>query len=145
MIKISIKGVILGIVVALILDIIAAFVMGAIVGVSLFKEGMTQQQLKEAVVAVILSTGFLLGSGIFGTLSTILGGYIAARVAKNNYYMNAAVIGVLGIVLNALTGTDYPLWFNSSAVLLVLPAALLGGHLARPRVQGSAYTLRGHQ
>ena len=138
MIKISIKGVILGIVVALILDIIAAFVMGAIVGVSLVKEGMTQQQLKEAVVAVILSTGFLLGSGIFGTLSTILGGYIAARVAKNNYYMNAAVIGVLGIVLNALTGTDYPLWFNSLAVLLILPAALLGGHLARPRVQGNA-------
>ena len=116
MIKISIKGVILGIVVALILDIIAAFVMGAIVGVSLFKEGMTQQQLKEAVVAVILSTGFLLGSGIFGMLSTILGGYIAARVAKNNYYMNAAVIGVLGIVLNALTGTDYPLWFNSGSI-----------------------------
>jgi hypothetical protein len=138
MTKISIKGVILGIVVALILDIIAAFVMGAIVGVSLFKEGMTQQQLKEAVVAVILSTGFLLGSGIFGMLSTILGGYIAAQVAKNNYYMNAAVIGVLGILVNALTCTDYPLWFNSSVVLLVLPAALLGGHLARPRVQGNA-------
>src|SRR5271166_4464449 len=135
MIKISIKGVILAIVVVLILDIIAGLVTGAILGSHSVKEGMTMQQMNEAVVAVTHTTGFLLGCVVYHTLSTILGGYIAAQVAKNNYYMNAAVIGVLGILLNALTCTDYPLWFNSSVVLLVLPAALLGGHLARPRVQ----------
>jgi len=138
MIKISIKGVILAIVVVLILDIIAGIVTGAIFGSLSFKEGMTMQQMNEAAVAVTHTTGFLLGIVVFETLSTILGGYIAAQVAKNNYYMNAAVIGVLGILLNALTCTDYPLWFNSSVVLLVLPAALLGGYLARPRVQGNA-------
>src|SRR5271166_328448 len=107
MIKISIKGVILAIVVVFILDIITGIVMMAILGSHSVKAGMTKQQMHEAVVAVTLSTGFLLGSVIFGTLSTILGGYIAAQVAKSNYYMNAAVIGVLGIVLNALTATDY--------------------------------------
>jgi hypothetical protein len=135
MIKISIKGVILAIVVVLILDTIAGMVTMAIFVSHSVKEGMTKQQMNEAVVAVTLSTDFLLVSIIFGTLSTILGGYIAAQVAKNNYYMNAAVIGVLGMVLGALTATDYPPWFSLLGFLLVLPAALLGGHLARPRVQ----------
>jgi len=135
MIKISIKGVILATVVAIIMDIIAGIVMMAILGSHSFKVGMTEQQMHEAILAVTFSTDFLLGSVIFGTLSTIVGGYIAAQVAQNNYYMNAAVIGVLGIVLNALTTTDYPIWFNSLNILLALPAALMGGHLARPRVQ----------
>jgi len=132
MFKISIKGVILGIVISLILEIIVAFVLGAIVGILSYKEGMTKQQMHETVVAVILSTGFQLGTLIVGGLCTTIGGYIAAQVAKNNYYMNAAMIGVIGMVLGVLTGTDRALWFQSLSVLLELPAALLGGHLARP-------------
>lgn len=81
-----------------------------------------------------LSTNFLLGSIILGTLSTMVGGYLAARIAKKEPYWNAGAIGVLGIVLGLLLAKDYPLWFNVVGFLLALPAALLGGHLARSRI-----------
>jgi hypothetical protein len=64
----------------------------------------------------------------------MLGGYLAARIAKAHHYVNAMVIGVMGIIIGILgaiaAGGEYPLWSFVIGFLLVLPAALLGGRLA---------------
>lgn len=136
--KVSPKGIVLALALTLALDTIAGLAMMVFMGQSAFQRGMTEQQTSEAIAAVTRGTDFLLGSVILGTLSTLVGGYVAARVAKREPYLNAGAIGVLGIVLGMLMPGNYPLWFDLSGLLLVLPAALLGGHLAKPCMQGNA-------
>lgn len=132
--KLSFKGIALAMLLVLALDAIAGIAMTAFMGSNAFSEEMTEQQMNDAIAAMTLSTNFLLGSIILGTLSTMVGGYLAARIAKKEPYWNAGAIGVLGIVLGLLLAKDYPLWFNVVGFLLALPAALLGGHLARSRI-----------
>jgi len=136
--RVSFKGIVLAALLVLVLDTIAGIGMMVFMGGSALKGGMTEQQTNEAIAALTLSTNFLLGSVILGTLATIVGGYVAARIAKKEPYLNAGVIGVLGIVLGVLLAKNYPLWFNVLGFVLVLPAALLGGHLARSRIEGNA-------
>ena len=136
--KVSFKGIILAALLVLVLDTIAGVVMFVSMGGSFLRSGMTEQQMSDAIAALTLSTNFLLGSVILGTLATIAGGYVAARIAKKEPYLNASIIGVFGIVLGVLLANNYPLWFNVLGFVLVLPAALFGGHLARSRIEGNA-------
>ncbi len=131
--RIRLKAVILAILLVVVLDTIGGMVMMVLVGGSAFEDGMNEQQESEAVTAVTTSANALMGSMLLGTLSTMVGGYIAARIARKAPYMNAGVIGLFGIALGVLSAKDYPFWFNLLGFLLVLPAALLGGHLARHR------------
>ena len=133
--RVSFKGIVLAALVVLVLDTIAGLGMAVFMGDSSLLEG-NDQQTKDAIEALTLSTNFLLGSVIFGTLATIVGGYVAGRIGKTAPYLNAGIIGVLGIVFGLLLNKDYPLWFNVAGFVSVLPAALLGGHLARSRVAG---------
>jgi hypothetical protein len=72
---------------------------------------------------------------IFGTASTVLGGYLAARLAGAIPYFNALAFGVLGLTVSMLTSGDLPTWFKIIAFGITLPAALLGGHIAKLRMQ----------
>jgi hypothetical protein len=67
-----------------------------------------------------------------------VGGYIAARVARKEIYLNSGIIGILGIVLGVMLAARYPIWFNVSGFLTVVPAALAGGHLAKPKQSTNA-------
>lgn len=136
--KLSFKGIIVAALLVLVLDTIAGIGMMAFMGGSAFKEGMTEQQTNDVIAALTLNTNLLLGSVILGTFATIVGGYVAARLAKKEPLLNAGVIGVLGIILGVLLAENYPLWFNVLGFVSVLPAALLGGHLARSRIEGHA-------
>ena len=122
----SIKGIAVATIIVLLADVIAAIALTVALGNG------------QPTAALAASTSFLLGSAVFGTLSTVLGGYVAARIAKTRYYANAGVIAGLGILIGVLTAKEYPFWFNVVGFILVLPAALLGGHLAKPRDQGNA-------
>ena len=75
---------------------------------------------------------------IFSTASTVLGGYLAARLARAVPYFNALAFGVLGLVLSVLTVPDVPTWFKVLGFGLTLPAALLGGHIAKVRMQAGS-------
>ena len=135
--RFSLKGIILAILLMLVLDTISGVALMGVMGSHVLQEGLTDQQVNEAIAAVTHNRDFLLWSLILGTLSTIVAGYVAARIAKKEPYLNAGVVGVLGIAIGLIFSADYPLWFNVLGFLLVIPAALLGGHLARPRIERS--------
>ena len=50
------------------------------------------------------STWCLFASLLIGTFSTVLGGYIVARIAKNLPLFNACAVGVVGIAAAVLLG-----------------------------------------
>jgi hypothetical protein len=66
----------------------------------------------------------------------VIGGYVAARLARGYPYFNALAIGLLGIALGIvleLLGSDVPGWVDAISYIVAVPAALFGGNLAKPR------------
>ena len=127
--RVSVKGLVVGALWILLLDMLTGIGMLALIGSDAIHEGMSARQLNEAIVAVMATTSFLVGSVILGTLSTVVGAYTAARTAMKGPYVNAAILGVAGMALGVLLAQGLPFF------ILALPAALLGGHLARSRTE----------
>jgi hypothetical protein len=130
---ISPKAVLIATVATLGLDIIGGIMLTAVLGGEFFRPDMSQQQIEAAARALAASKPFLLSSFVLGTLTTVLGGYLAARMAEVVPYWNALAFGVVGLVVSAFTARGLPLWFIVPAFLISLPAAVLGGHIAKLR------------
>ena len=92
---------------------------------------MTDEQLKQAAAAMVGQPGYLTAALILGTGSTVLGGYLAARLARTVPYFNALAFGVLGVVLGVLTSSELPTWFRVVGLGLTVPAALIGAYVAK--------------
>ena len=124
--NISIKGIIIGLIVILILDTVSGITM-----IFLFADGFSP----EAMEALESKTNPLIFSLVFGNVSVIVAGYIAAKFGKLAPYKNSIVIGVIGILFGLFFINAYPMWFNILAFLTVVPAAMLGGYfIARKNV-----------
>ena len=130
--SISIKGVVLGSLLVIALDLIFGVVMMFSMAQPVLQTGMTRADASLALADIAKGSQFLIGSVIFGTLTTVVGGYVAARIAKRLPYLNSAATGVVGLIFTALyASSEYPMWFNIVGLLVVIPASLLGGHLAK--------------
>lgn len=121
MARINVKAVLLGFGAVLLLDTLVAIVLFAVLGA----DGTAEQAVSEA----ISNPAFLLSGVVLGSLTTVAGGYLAARIAKSYPYFNALALGLLGAAYGLLFWSQYPLWFNILGLALVVPAALLGAHL----------------
>jgi hypothetical protein len=127
--RISLKAVLIGFGASLLLDALIGTILLAILGGDAFVEGRSEQQVTEAMQGSTSSLAFLLCSVVLGSLTTVVGGYLAAHIAKSYPYFNALALGLLGAAFGLLFWPQYPLWFNLLGLLLVVPAALLGAHL----------------
>ena len=117
--KVSIKGIILGVLATLVIDTISGIAM-----IPIFASSMSEEVLES----VFLETGPLIYSLFAGTLSTVIGGFIAANIGRQAAYKNAMIFGVIGLILSVLMSEGLPLWFNVIGFLTVIPASLLGGY-----------------
>jgi hypothetical protein len=76
--------------------------------------------------------------GLAGGLTcTALGGYVAARFANRSEYATAFAVGLASLVFGEamvmFSGQTAALWMRLAGDVLVIPAALLGGHLRAMR------------
>ncbi len=126
------KAIMIAMLLSLALDVVGGMVLLALFGDGL-DPNLPPEQLNAAILVVLQGTGFLLASLVYGTATTVLGGYIAARLARAYPYFNALAVGVLGIVLGLLLSSGAPWWLDALGYLTAVPAALLGGHLALRR------------
>lgn len=133
--ELSIKGILLGVLTDIGGSTIAGIILMVIFGSSLVTEQMTEQELNEAILAMAQGKGFMITSFIVGLFFTILGGYVAARVAKKGVYLNSGMVGVIGLILGVLYAGETALWLDVAGIISVIPAALLGGYLARSKVK----------
>jgi len=87
----------------------------------------------EAIGELARSPGFQLVGVAIGLAFSVVGGYVAARFANHSEYANAFAVGVLSLLsgeaILLLLPDDYPFWLRILGDLMVIPAALLGGHL----------------
>jgi hypothetical protein len=91
----------------------------------------TQEQVKSAVEAMIREPGYLRAVLVLGTASTIVGGWLVARMARRIPYFNALAYGLLSVVLSALLSDDLPTWVRVVGIALPLPAALAGAYFGK--------------
>jgi CBS domain containing-hemolysin-like protein len=89
----------------------------------------SEEQARAAALALGQNSGYLTTALILGTVSTVVGGYLVARMARQVPYFNALAFAVLGILLGLLLSADLPTWFMIVGFGLSIPAALCGAYL----------------
>lgn len=132
---ISVRAVLLATLAVFGVDIVTNFVLISLFGGPTFDSGMSDEQLRRALQVLFQDARYLTFALIFSTASTVLGGYLAGRLAGAVPYFNALAFGVLGLTVSVLTAGDVPTWFKVLGFGFTLPAALLGGHFAKLRLQ----------
>lgn len=132
--SISIKAVVLASLAVLGVDIISSMLLTHLFGGPGFGSGLSDEQIRSAYQVLLQDVRYLTLGLVLGTASTVLGGYLAARLARSVPYWNALAFGVLGLLISTIGSADVPAWFKVISLLLTLPAAVLGGHLAKGRM-----------
>jgi hypothetical protein len=139
--KISIRGVVVGGVT----DILATVILTLPLVVYIISEltDTLKDPLQTAVTATIQANPLLYGlESVIGLACSVLGGYVAARVAKHDELLNGLLASSLPVALGA-----YSLTTANESEPLFLPVMLLfasplcsglGGHLRLVQIRGRA-------
>lgn len=132
--NISVRAVILASLAVFGVDIVTNFLLISLFGGPTFSAELSEEQMRRAFQVLFQDARYLTFALILGTASTVLGGYLAARLARAVPYFNALAFGVLGLTVSMLTSGELPMWFKIVGFGLTVPAALLGGHIAKVRM-----------
>lgn len=86
------------------------------------------------------STSGLMLTLVFGLGCTVLGGYIAGRVAQREEIKHGAIVAALGLLLGLFfRESGLPLWYELASFVFIIPAGMAGGHLALQRRQKGSH------
>lgn len=131
--RFHVKAIVLGALVMIALDMLTGVVSYVVFGGDALQPGATQEEIRAVAELVQQSDAYLLTALIFGTLTTVLGGYVTARLARQLPLLNACALGVIGICVGLLLSGpgQSPLWFDAIGYISVIPAAIVGGVLGR--------------
>jgi hypothetical protein len=98
--RISVKGVIIGGIVDIVATNIVTIPLVVVVSMQLNIAEIPKAQQSQAVTSAMHSSpSFLLAGIILGSLCSVLGGYVAARIAKSDALLNAALSSWLAVGL----------------------------------------------
>lgn len=139
--RFNIRAVFVGSLLMLAVDILSSILLFSVFGGDALTAGATQDEITAVAKIVEQNDGYLWAGVLLGTFSTVMGGYIAARMAKHLPLFNAFAVGVVGItaaVLLADGSSESPAWFSFFGYISTLPAAILGGWLARRELKQGA-------
>jgi MFS family permease len=122
-----VAGVIVGGVVAFLVQDIGNLILAAMAGI----EPNTAQGASE--LATVRPTETLLVAVLAYLLGPMSGGYIAARLAPAKRYYHAIAVGAVQLIFGVITLTlfPHPDWFWIATLIIFIPAALAGAGLVR--------------
>lgn len=102
---------------------------------------LSGEALQQALEQMISSQEGLLALLVIGALCTVLGGYIAGRLAKAEEVKHGALVGAVSLIVGVLqTGmageaSPVPYWHELLGYLLAIPVGALGGFFAQGKVK----------
>jgi hypothetical protein len=127
--NIRFKAIVVG---ALVDNIGTMFVMMLLM-TALASQGLSQDE----VVARMKSPSGLLLNLIIGLGCTCLGGYVAGRIARRSEVLHGSLVAGAGMVLALfLRESGPPGWYDILGFAGMLPAGMLGGHMAKLKEKG---------
>lgn len=130
---INIKAVFLGFLADIAASMLFSVILGFIALAVLSAKGYQGDELETMLMQLFSGAVYMLISIVIGLGFTVMGGYIAGRIAKTGEYFHAGAVGALGLILGLFFMGQAPLWYNIAGFVLVIPAALLGGDMAKKR------------
>ena len=133
--RIDLRAIVIAFFAELAIDMLVVQVLLMIFGHDIFTSGMSAEEVQKAIDTIVAKGSYVFASFVTGMSTTVLGGYLAARLAKGFPYYNGLGIGVVGVVFVLSFATDGPLWFTILGVLLTIPASIYGAHLATKRAR----------
>lgn len=119
-------------------DVIGTLIGGVavtlVLGVVLAMQGVAPEEMAETLAD---SSRFQVFTLLFGLAFTVLGGYVAARVANHRELWHGMLLGIASLVLGegyiALASVEIEVWQRIASFLLVVPAGIYGAWLRRSR------------
>lgn len=82
---------------------------------------------------MFVSTGLILAVIFYRAVFSLIGCYIAARLAPQNPMKHALALGILGVIIGiagTIAAADMgPVWYGWTLIVIALPIAWLGGKL----------------
>jgi hypothetical protein len=127
--RISIKAILLGSLADLVSSLVVSLGYIVILAAVLMARGATRSEL-DAVPQRLILLGPIL---IIGWACSVLGGFVAGRVAKRSEVMHGGIVGLAGILVGLLVlllGSRPVLWDTIASFVGTIPFAMLGGRLA---------------
>ena len=92
------------------------------------------------------SAWFMITSVLYGVLFSVLGGYVAALIAgkfeMEHAFAVATLVAAIGAASYIAEAPGESKWTQLSAILIVAPAATLGGYLRRWQIRAKLLDLR---
>ncbi len=123
---IKFKAVIVGAVV----DNAATLLLMTILAGALVSTGLSEG---EVLTRMKTMGGLLLGL-ILGLSCTVLGGYVAGRMAGRAEVLHGVLVAALGMIVALIFREGgIPVWFDIAGFVGMLPAGMAGGYLAQRR------------
>lgn len=126
--NIKVKAILLGV----LTDVAGSTVTGIVIGIGLGIALAAQHVPTNEIAIRLHGASVLISSLILGFGFTVLGGYVAGRVAKQSEILHGGIVGAIGILFSLFT-ISYPLWYNIVAIIGIVPFGIIGGLLARKR------------
>jgi putative membrane protein (TIGR04086 family) len=135
---VKIRPIVVGAVVDYVTTFIAVtlYVIRYYVKESFTDDGIPPQAIEKAFREAMSSQEGLLAFLIIGALCTVLGGYLAGRIAKVEQIKHGALVGavslIIGVLQTTMAGAESPVPsdFEFLNYVLAIPAGALGGYLA---------------
>ena len=136
----------IAIIVGISVDIFASFVfiLGLFIAM-MAASGTGGVPTDDAMAEWLTNPVFLIAEFVLSLLPTLLGGFLAGRIAKREHVRHATWVGVVMLVVFGILtfipmeGATEPLWFDILTLAATVPAAIAGGRLSIPR--GTVTTL----
>ena len=131
--RFSVRAIVCGALVMVTLDLLTGVVSYMVFGGDALPAGASSDDIKAVAELVQQNDAYLLSALVFGTLTTVFGGYVTARLARQLPLLNACALGVIGIAVGFLLGGPgaSPAWFDAIGYLSIVPAAIVGGYWGR--------------
>ena len=142
--KVSIRGVVIGGVVDVILSGILGIPLIIYVLATRGLAGLPKTEMQRAVVSAIhASTSLYAVQLLIGSVCTVLGAFLAARIAKHDHVLNGLLASLICVaigVYSVVAGkSSEPLIIQLTLLGVITPlCGLAGGYLARPRTSANA-------
>ena len=117
---------------------IGSIVVTLVFGVMLASDGLSPAEVERQLAE---SGPFQVFSLLFGLSFTVLGGYVAARVANHRELWHGMALGIASLVFGevyiALFDLDIPFWQRLASWVAMIPAGIWGASIYRKRKRQS--------
>ncbi len=131
--KFNAKAILVGFLADIVGTVVASFLFAVVVGIII--KSLEIKSDNEIIHNITMVYSMLIACFFSG-----VGGYVAGKVAKRDEILNALSARLAGIIFSVFLVykypsliSSYPKWYSFLSFVLVLPAAYLGGVLARKK------------